>query len=110
MFNKIYSAPIFSLIIKQYLLKELDVKYSGSKQLDTNTYKHSYELIYNAATLYEVDLLFVNTLAYVTITIPNVAYKSKEIELFDLDKENQETRIINTFISLCYELDIRPFK
>ena len=109
-FNKLYSAPIFSVVIKQYILDELDVKYCGSKQLDTNTYNHCYELEYNGATLYKINLMIVNTRAYISLGVPGVSKEEKEIELFDLDEANQERNTINTLISLCYQLDVRIFK
>lgn len=110
-FNKIYSAPIFSVVIKHYILDELDVRYCGCKQLDTDTYNHSYELEYNGATLYKINLMIVNTKAYISLEVPSANEEERrKIELFKLDENNQEKNIINALISLCYELDVRIFK
>lgn len=110
MFNKVYSAPTLSILIKYYLINEIDVKYSGSKYLDRDTYKHCFELVYNGATLYNVDLLIVSTKAYISLAVPNVSKEEREIELFSLDEQNQDRLIVNTLISLCNDLNVRIFK
>ncbi len=109
-FNKVYSAPTLSILIKHYLISEISVKYTGSKHIDREVYRHCFELEYNGATLYEVDLLIVSTKAYLSLGVPNITKEEREIELFTLDEENQDRLIVNTLISLCSDLNVRIFK
>lgn len=104
---KVYSAPTLSILIKHYLISEIDVKYTGSRQIDKEVYRHCFELVYSGATLYEIDLLIVNTKTYLSLGVPNVCKEEREIEL---NEENQDRLIINTLISLCNDLNVRIFK
>lgn len=109
-FNKIYSAPTLSILLKKYLISDISVRYTGSKQVDRSVYRHCFELVYNAAPLYEVDLFIVNSKAYLSFGVPNLVKEEKEIESFDLEEVNQEDLIINTLVKICYDLNVRIFK
>ncbi len=99
--------PMFAYELQTYLLDRLEVRYIYNTPdfVISNSDKHIYRIMFNAAILYEVSITNVESRNYLSISIAN----RKEVEEVLIEELNILT-LINTLNDLCNRLEIRIFK